>query len=80
MKEKRTITTEEACKAVDLLQAYATQNEGTCGLLVALKDRDNIMYCCHGSTLNVLTALTGYAIVHAPVAEVVKTAADILRK
>ncbi len=78
--EKRIITVEEVNKAIDLLVAYASQNEGTCGLLVSLKDRDTIAYCCHGTQLDILTSLVGYATVYPKAAEIVNAAAEILRK
>ena len=61
MEEKKTITVEEANKAVRLLKTFAEQHENS-ALIVALRSGPNISLCCHGHRRDIAGVLGLYAV------------------
>lgn len=78
MEEKKTITTEEAKKAIRLLENFAKQHEDP-ALLVALHAGPNVNLCAHGRGRDIIEVLCMYAVRNENIRDILRGVAAILQ-
>lgn len=77
MEEKKTITIEEAQKAVQLLKTFAEQHENS-ALIVALHSSPNITLCSHGRRGDIAGVLSLYAVKSETIKKIIQAVAAML--
>lgn len=78
MEEKKTITVEEANKAVLLLKTFAEQHENS-ALIVALHSGPNISLCSHGHREDIAVVLSLYAVESEAIKDILSSVGAMLK-